>query len=103
MSISFEPRRALEQIQEQFKFKKDKMEPPGVYLGGNIEKKNINGHDAWTLSSRDYVKAAIDTIAKAAAARGIEVRHKPKVPMHATYYPELDTSNELEGEDVIKR
>ena len=100
MSISYEPERPLKQIQERFKFKKDKMVPPEVYLGGNIEKKTINGHDTWTLCSLNYVKAAIETITKAAVKRGIKVNHKPKIPMHANYYPELDTSNELEGDDI---
>ena len=100
MSISHEPSRALKQIQEQFKFKKDKMEPPEVYLGGNIEKKRINDHDAWTLCSMKYIKAAIDTITKAAEERGIKMNQTTKVPMHATYYPELDTSEELQGDDI---
>ena len=100
MSILYEPSRALKQIQEKFKLKKDKMSPPEIYLGGNITKQIINDHEAWTLCSRNYVKAAIDTITKAATKRGITINHKPKVPMHATYYPELDTLDELEGEDI---
>jgi len=100
MSISYEPERPLKQIQERFKFKKDKMVSPEVYLGGNIEKKTINGHDTWTLCSLNYVKAAIKTITEAAVKRGIKVNNKPKIPMHANYYPELDTSNELEDDDI---
>ena len=92
MSVSYEPRRALEQVQEKFKFKRDKMSPPDVYLGGNVAKKTINDHEAWTLSSRDYVRTAVDTIIKAAEKRGIILSHKPKIPMHANYYPELDVS-----------
>ena len=72
MSVSNDPIRPLKQIQEKFKFKKDKMVPPDIYLGGNIEKKLINDHDAWTLCSRDYVKAAVETITTAAEKRGLE-------------------------------
>ena len=98
--IAHDARAPLLELMEDFKFKKDEIKPPEIYLGGNIEKRIINDHEAWMLSSRNYVKAAIDTITKAATKRGITINHKLKVPMHAIYYPELDTSDELEGEDI---
>ena len=47
---------------EKIKFKNDKIAEPDMYLGARLQKKKINGKDAWTITSVDYIKAAIDTI-----------------------------------------
>ena len=60
--ISFEPDRVMSQINEKFEFKGNKWNDVDVYLGARITKKNIEGTDLWTMSSHDYLKAAINEI-----------------------------------------
>ena len=47
---------------ERFKLKKDKIDPPKIYLGGRLAKKSLNGKDIWNMSSVDYAKAIINNI-----------------------------------------
>ena len=62
LSISHEARRPMNEIQASLKFKKNKVEEPEFYLGARLEKKRLNGRDVWTMSSTDYVKAAIANV-----------------------------------------
>ena len=45
-----------------FKLKKDKIDPPDIYLGGRLAKKSLNGGNIWTMSSVDYVKGIIKNV-----------------------------------------
>ena len=64
MSVSLDPERPLLEIASDFKLKKDKVSAPDFYLGASIQRKNLNGRCLWTMSSRDYVKAALETVEK---------------------------------------
>ena len=54
LGISMNAREVLQEIQKDFKFKKDEIKPPEFYLGGNIERKMLNGSKIWTINSKDY-------------------------------------------------
>ena len=63
LAISMEATKVLESLKsEKIKFKNDKIAEPDMYLGARLHKKQINGNHAWTITSVDYIKAAIDTI-----------------------------------------
>ncbi|CAJ1938729.1 unnamed protein product [Cylindrotheca closterium] len=49
----------MEGIGRVFKFKKGKIEPPASYLGARLREKTLDRHDMWTMSSYDYVVAAV--------------------------------------------
>ena len=59
LCISVDPRRPMNDISRTLRFKKDKIEPPELYLGAKLEKKILNGVGVWTMTSCNYVKAAI--------------------------------------------
>ena len=44
-------------IAKDFKFKKDE-----IYLGAQLEQKQLNGRHMWTMSSTDYLKAAVQNV-----------------------------------------
>ena len=52
----------LREIMADFKFKKDAIEPPEIYLGARLQKKDLNGKEIWTMSSYDYTKAIISNL-----------------------------------------
>lgn len=45
-----------------FKFKNDKVCEPETCLGAKVQKKSINGKPCQTISSVDYINAAIKNI-----------------------------------------
>ena len=49
----------LREVMSDFKFKKDAIEPPEIYLGARLQAKDLNGRKVWTMSSQDYTKAII--------------------------------------------
>ena len=56
LCVSHSPREPLLEIHHDLKFKKDKIEPPDIYLGGRLKRQLLNGRSVWTLSSKDYIK-----------------------------------------------
>ena len=60
--ISVDAKSLLEEIQKNFKLKKNKIEPPSMYLGARLELKTLNGKNVWTMYSKDYVKLAVSNI-----------------------------------------
>ena len=64
LCISHSPREPLMEIHQDLKFKKNKIEPPDMYLGGRLKLRSLNGRPVWTLSSKDYLKASIAIVEK---------------------------------------
>ena len=52
----------MEEIRRKFKLKKGKIQPPESYLEARLRKKTLNGLDMWTMSSYDYVVAAVKNV-----------------------------------------
>ena len=84
------------------KYKNGKIEPPEMYLGARLKRKMINGHMAWTITSYDYVIAAVKTIKDALTKKGRwKMPNKAITPMTALFVPELYGTDEL-GPDSIQ-
>ena len=62
LAISLDAQSIILGVAEKFKLKKESIDPNEVYLGGMFAKKSLNGQEIWTMSSADYVKAAINNI-----------------------------------------
>jgi hypothetical protein len=69
LAISCDPNAILEDVQKTFKLKNDKIEPPEFYLGAKLQEKPINGLNCWTITSQDYVKAAVKNVEEAIKRR----------------------------------
>ena len=65
LCISAKAKEVMQQLQKKFKFKKDIIAPPENYLGARVKQKTIDGHSMWTISSVDYVKAAVKNVEEA--------------------------------------
>ena len=101
LSISCDARAILDEIQQTFKFKNGKIETPEYYLGAKLQKKPLNGFQCWTITSQDYIKAAVKNVEETMKRTG---RRLPTsnidTPMNITYQPELDITEELNKNDV---
>ena len=101
LAISCSARPILEEVQRTFKLKNDKIEAPDYYLGAKLQSKSINGKMCWTITSQEYVKAAVKNVEE--SLKGTR-RRLPTAnidtPMNITYTPELDVTEELADDDV---
>jgi len=74
----------------EFKFKKDKIEPPDIYLVARLARKTLNGKQVWTMCSRDYIKLAIQNIESRLTNMGMKLPGKVttyqcKMSMHLSW------------------
>lgn len=100
LAISEDPVTILKDVNRTFKFKNDAIEVPDIYLGAKMQMKMIDGRKIWTISSLDYVKAAIANIEEACKSRNWELPTKCDPPMSSDFIPEFDDSPELKEKDV---
>ena len=101
LAISIKAKEVLESIKAgTIQFKNDKIAPPEMYLGAKLQLKSINDHDSWTITSVDYINAAVKTVKEAIKERRWHLPKAGDTPMSLSYYPELDKSPELESDDV---
>ena len=100
MVISHAPDRVMEQIQERFTFKNNEWTAPDTYLGAKIEAKSLNGRNIWTMTSRDYIKAALMEVETKLTKKGRRLPSHAYTPMTSNYAPETDDSPELDPDDI---
>ena len=62
LSVSLDVKSILRSLQEQFKLKGDKIEPPDVYLGAQLGTMQVEGNNGWLVSSEKYEKYAMQNI-----------------------------------------
>jgi hypothetical protein len=70
LALSCDARMILDEIQRTFKSKNDKIEAPDYYLGAKLQKKSINEIECWTITSQDYVKAAVKNVEETIKSKG---------------------------------
>jgi hypothetical protein len=98
LCMSHKPHATMEEIAITFKWKGDAVAPPETYLGAKLAKKELNGKDVWTMTSVEYVKAAVDSVEEKLAKEGRKLPSKAKTPTSTSVAPELDDSPELDAE-----
>ena len=100
LGVSVDAQTLMKDIQKDFKFKKDKIEPPSMYLGARLEMKQLNGKRMWTMCSKDYVKLTVNNIENQLQKRRMKLPSKATTPMDHNYIPELDDTPELHDDDI---
>ena len=101
MAASHQALELMKDLGRGIKYKNDKIEPPSSYLGAQLKRKNLpNGKHCWSISSDKYVNAAVQNVEESFQKRGKKISKKVKTPMTSDFVPELDTSPELEKEDL---
>jgi hypothetical protein len=100
LCISHDPAATMKGIQGTFKLKDDKIEKPTHYLGAQISQKVIDGVECWTMSSEQYVKAAIANVEAKLDKTGQCLPTRCNTPLQSGYRPELDVTVELKIEGI---
>ncbi|KAI2504254.1 Reverse transcriptase (RNA-dependent DNA polymerase) [Fragilaria crotonensis] len=100
LCISDDPKATLLDLTTVFKLKDDKIEPPEIYLGAQLDKMVIGGAECWTMSAEKYVMASVKNVEEALAKRGLRLPSKCYTPLPSDYRPELETSPELKSDGI---
>lgn len=98
--ISFDPMTIMKELQKSVKFKNDKIEPPSNYLGARLQLKTINDVECWSITSIDYVKAAVQNVETSLKTKRWRLPGRATTPMINSFVPELDASPELEADNI---
>ena len=96
MIVALDPSRTMKQVQEKFKFKGDKWDDPDIYLGAKISKRVHDKNQIWTMSSQEYLKAAIKEVENKVG----KLVARATTPLPKSYSPELESTEELEANDI---
>lgn len=100
LCISFDPERPMNDIGMAFKFKKNIIEKPDIYLGAKLEEKILNGRRVWTMTSKEYVKLSIENVERQIKKRNMKFPSRAVTPIMSEFIPELDASEELSADDT---
>ena len=100
LSISDDPKATLLDLTSVFKFKDDKIKPPNIYLGAQLEQMIVDGSECWKISAEKYVTASVKNVEEALAKRGLRLPSKCYTPLPSDYRPELETSPELKSDGI---
>ena len=101
LSVSHDPATTLRGLHQSiFKLKDDKVEVPEMYLGAQLSKMQVEGHECWTMSAEKYVASAVKNVEEALAKKGLRLPTKCYTPLPTDYHPVLDTSAELKADGV---
>ncbi len=101
LAISCDAHTKLQEVQGTFKLKNDRIDVPEFYLGAKLQRKELNGTTCWTVTSQDYVKAAVKNVEEAIkSSRRRLPTANIDTPMNNTYVPEMDVTHELSAEDM---
>ena len=96
LCISHNPRKSIKIIQEDFKFKYNKIEPPDLYLGETLDNMKLdNGKYCWTILLEQYVKAAVINVEKDIARSGKRFPSRCVTPLLSNFAPWLEDYLEL--------
>ena len=110
LCISVDPESIIRnEIGKYFIVKEPSIGPPDIYLGGKVQKVELEtGVECWAFSSSQYVQAAVRNVRKCLEKQYEEKNdhlkfHLPKkalAPMSNDYRPEIDISKELDATDA---
>ena len=100
LSVSHDAEATMKGIQGTFKLKGDKIEVPTHYLGAQVAQKVMDGHNCWTMTWEQYIKAAIANIETKLDKEGQCLPSRCLTPTKAGYCPETDTSAELKLDGI---
>ena len=101
LSISHDPQKTMDGINNTIKLKNDKIEEPEKYLGAYILKMTTaDGRMCWTMSLDQYCKDAVANVEENLEKANKQLPTKCGAPLTSGYKPELDKSAELKADGL---
>ena len=91
----------LDEFSQRFKLKEKSIGPPTQYLGNKVSQVTLdNGTSCWSISSSQYIQAAVENVEKHLAKKGEKLPPNSKSPWATGYRPEVVISPELSSSDA---
>lgn len=101
LSVSHQPRAALDNLGKCFTLKHGSIGPPKICLGGKVSKMTLpNGEKAWAFSASQYVQEAVKNLDMQLDEKGMKLMVKASAPIASGFRLELDGSPELDPDDA---
>ena len=101
MAIRTKSMEVLEWLNHYFMIKPGSIMSPDIYLGGKLCSNTLpTGGKAWCSITNSYVQALVANMEKRLVEWGLQLMQGGKIPMSASYCPELDVSPELNPEEA---
>ena len=94
IAVGVNPKETMNALGGTFKFKNNKIEKPENYLEAKVSWYR-QGFSCWTISSVDYVNAAVKTIEAALEKKPYKLLSKAVTPITSDFVQELDGTPEL--------
>ena len=99
--IAAEPMKNMDGIRAVLNLKVDKAENPDMYLGAFLsELEKDDGTKCWTMSSEQYVEAAIDNVEARLAKSDLRLPSRCDTPMSTSYHRSKDVTREMNAEGL---
>ena len=100
--VSHNPKRIIDSLQNEYKYRLKDIGEPTRYLGAQIERHTLNGQcHAWSMSASLYLKQAIIEIERLwGNLSSLFPRQTLDTPMLAGSHPELDDSKFLNDDET---
>ena len=90
-----------EEFGQRFTLKEKSIGPPTQYLGNKVSEVTLNdGTSCWSISSSQYIQAAVKNVEAHLAEKGEKLPPTAKSPWSFGYRPETDISPELSSSDA---
>ena len=87
-------------IQSKFKLKNNTIQEPDMYLGAQLQKRDITGQTCWTMTSNKYIESIIKNAEERLKSSGSHLPTNCITPLKSGYRPELDTSEPLKSNEI---
>lgn len=100
MCISDDAESTLKELGKTFQFKNDEIKPPDMYLGATLKKRTLNGVPRWSVTSDEYLKAAVENLENQLKAKGMSLPKPLSTPTNLNVTFELDDSRLLDAEEI---
>ena len=101
LNISEHPTELLQELDKSFPMKPGSVGPPKLYLGAKVSKIQLpHGVEAYTVSTSQYVREAVNNVERHLTAKGMSLNRRGTAPLSPGYCPEIDSSPELEIQDI---
>jgi hypothetical protein len=103
LAVSHNTKEIMDKLSEIYQLKPGSVGPPTRYLGATIGKHTLgDGREVWSMSAEEYLDMAIKQIEERMTKdkEPLFNKRQRKRPYQFGYRPELDVSDELQGEEV---
>ena len=102
LCLSVKAKEVLQELAGYYKLKNDTIEPPKIYLGGNISKWTdpIDGTESWAMSADKYIESSLCNCEMWLKEHDRPSLKKVKSVFPSGHRPELDVTSELDDDEA---